>query len=418
MERVMEHKTMSMWKIVLSKRMLITFIMGFASGLPLLLTLSTLQAWMKDFQLDLGKIGLITLVGLPYSWKFLWAPAFDRFTPLALGRRKSWLLITQVALAISIAAMGTLNPSHQMLSLSIVAFVVAFLSASQDIVIDSYRREFLPEEELGLGSSVYVYGYRTAMLVSGAGSLILADHISWSQVYGIMGLCMIPTILCTLWSPEPEVPYYPPQSLRENVLQPFLEFFKRQGSWLILAFILLYKLGDVMATAMTMPFYQDLGFSKTDIGTITKLFGFWATIGGSFLGGVLIVRLKINRSLFLFGIFQCVSTAGFALLAHWGPSLIGLTLVILFENLAGGMGTAAFMAFMAAQTNKQFTATQYALFTSIMGIPRSLLSSPTGYMASSMGWTAFFIFCTLIAIPGVWLSQKLSAATANECKSK
>lgn len=387
--------------------MMITFVMGFSSGLPLLLTLSTLQAWMKDLNVDLGKIGLITLAGLPYSWKFLWAPLFDRFTPRFLGRRRGWLLLSQIALAISIAAMGIFDPAQNLLKLSFVALLVAFFSASQDIIIDSYRREHLPDQELGLGSSVYVYGYRTAMLLSGAGSLILADYISWRLVYLIMGACMFVPIIVTLWCPEPEVTEKPPFNFKESVVDPFVEFFKRHGAWTILLFILLYKLGDAMASAMTMPFYQEMGFTKTDIGAVTKIFGFWATIVGSFIGGLLIIRLEISRSLFIFGILQSISTAGFALLAHLGPSLIGLSSVILVENVTGGMGTAAFMAFMASQTNKKFTATQYALFSSLMGMPRNLLSSPTGYMAQALGWGPFFIFCTLIAIPGIWLVKRL-----------
>ena len=389
--------------------MIITFIMGFASGLPLLLTMSVLQAWMKDVQVDLGKIGLISLVGLPYSWKFVWAPIFDRFSLGKVGRRKGWLLLVQISLTTTIALLGQMNPAQNLILLAIVATFVAFLSASQDIVIDAYRRELLPNEELGLGSSIYVYGYRIAMLLASGGGLILADYVSWPMVYLMMALCMIPAIGCTLWAPEPKVMEKPPTNFKESVVDPFMEFFKRHGSLTILAFILLYKIGDTMASAMTIPFYMDIGFSKSEIGTITKLIGFWATLGGTFLGGLLIVKLKIIRSLFLFGIFQGVSTAGFAVLAIVGYSKILLTSVILIENLSAGMGTSAYMAFMAVQTNRKFTATQYALFTSLMGVPRTLLSAPTGYMANSIGWVAFFIFCTLVAIPGLVLIKKLDA---------
>ncbi|MCB0410336.1 MAG: AmpG family muropeptide MFS transporter, partial [Flavobacteriales bacterium] len=387
--------------------MFVTFFMGMASGLPLLLTLSTLQAWMKDSQVDLTQIGLITLVGLPYSWKFVWAPIFDRYTLFFLGRRRGWLLVTQIGLMVTIALMSLLNPLNQITLLVIAAAGVAFLSASQDIVIDSYRREILNDDELGLGSSVYVYGYRTAMLISGAGSLIIADKFSWSTAYLFMALLFIPAILCTILAPEPKVESKPPQNFKETVVEPFVEFFKRNQSILILLFILLYKLGDTMASAMTMPFYLDMGFTKTEIGAVTKLFGFWATIIGTFLGGVLIIKLKINKSLLLFGFLQGISTAGFAILSIMGNSIGTLTGVIFFENVSGGMGTAAYMAFMAQNSNKKFTATQYALFTSLMGIPRTLLSSPTGYMAEKMGWTWFFIFCTVIAIPGLLLIRPL-----------
>ncbi|MCB0384482.1 MAG: MFS transporter, partial [Bdellovibrionales bacterium] len=248
--------------------MIITLVMGFASGLPLLLTMSVLQAWMKDSNVDLGKIGLITLVGLPYSWKFVWAPIFDRFSLGAIGRRKGWLLLTQVLLALTIALLGQMNPAGNLTLLAAVAALVAFFSASQDIVIDAYRRELLPDEELGLGSSVYVYGYRIAMLLASGGGLILADHMSWASVYLVMAGCMIPAIACTLWAPEPQVEEKPPSNFRESVIDPFVEFFKRHGSITILAFILLYKIGDTMASAITIPFYMDIGFTKTEIGAI------------------------------------------------------------------------------------------------------------------------------------------------------
>ncbi|MCC7403446.1 MAG: AmpG family muropeptide MFS transporter [Bdellovibrionales bacterium] len=396
-----------MWKTLFSKRMIITFVMGFASGLPLLLTISVLQAWMKDANVDLGKIGLITLVGLPYSWKFVWAPLFDRFSLGRIGRRRGWLLLTQVLLTLTIIGLGQSNPAENLTLLAAMATLVAFLSASQDIVIDAYRRELLPDEELGLGSSVYVYGYRIGMLLASGGGLILADHYGYATTYLIMGLSMLPAIACTWWAPEPQVEAKPPSNFRESVIDPFVEFFKRHGSVTVLIFILLYKIGDTMASAITTPFYMDLGFSKTEIGAVTKLFGFWATIAGTFLGGVLIVKLKTKPSLMYFGIFQGVSTAGFAALAVIGYSLPALTAVIFIENLSAGMGTAAYMGFMAAQTNKKFTATQYALFTSLMGVPRTLLSSPTGYMAESMGWTGFFVFCTLIAIPGLILIRRI-----------
>ncbi len=396
-----------MLKIIFSKRMLITLVMGFSSGFPLLLTSSTLQAWMKDAQLDLGTIGLINLAGIPYSWKFLWAPLFDRFTPFKLGRRRSWLLISQIGVLLTVASMSLFDPTQHLKLLALAAVLVAFFSASQDIIIDSYRVEFLPNGEQGLGSSMFIYGYRIAMLTSGAGSLFLADHLSWPTVYQIMSLGMVIALFCTLLISEPSQQTPPPRNFKESVIDPFVEFFKRQGAWTILAFILLYKFGDAMATSITMPFYRDLGFSKSEIGAVTKLFGFWATLVGTFLGGLWILRLQIKRSLLLFGVFQAISTLGFAVLALYGHNLVGLSVVILLENLSGGMGTAAFMAFMATQTNKKFTATQYALFTSIMGTPRTLFSSPSGYLAQSTGWVLFFIICSLIALPALWLIRKL-----------
>lgn len=395
-----------MLKTIFSRRMLVSFIMGFACGLPLLLTITVLQAWMKEEGVDLTVIGFMSLVGLPYTVKFLWAPVMDRFTLHFLGRRRGWLLMAQIALIVSIAGLGFANPKNPWM-IAVAAFLVTFFSASQDIVVDAYRREDLADSELGLGSSLYVNGYRIGMLLASGGGLIMADHISFSMVYLIMAVCMLPGVLTTLFTPEPVVSAGTPGSLKEAVVNPLIEYFSRQGALWILAFILLYKIGDTMASAMTMPFYLDIGFSKTEIGAVVKLFGFWATVIGSLIGGVFMLRLGINRSLWIFGFLQAISTAGFALLAMIGHSIPALAVVIAFENLSGGMGTAAYVAFMGSITNKKFTATQYALLSSLMGIPRVLASAPTGYLAKHFGWASFFILCTLIAIPGILLLLKL-----------
>ena len=253
--------------------------------------------------------------------------------------------------------------------------MVAFFSASQDIVVDAYRREDLPDNELGLGSSMYIYGYRLGMLLASGGGLIMADHMPFSSVYLIMAVCMLPGIITTLMTPEPEASAGKPQTLKEAVINPLLDYFSRPSALWILAFILLYKVGDTMASAITIPFYLDIGFSKTEIGAVVKLFGFWATIAGAFLGGVLMLRIGIYRSLWVFGVLQALSTACFTVLARIGPSIPALSFVISFENLSSGMGTAAFVAYMASITNKRFTATQYALLTSVMGLARALASS-------------------------------------------
>ncbi len=396
-------------KSIASPRMLVALAMGFSSGLPLLLTLSLLQAWLQQKGVDLTLIGLVTLVGLPYTFKFLWAPLMDRWTPPFLGRRRGWLLITQVLLMASIAGLGLSDPLAHPLLLSFMALMVAFFSASQDIVIDAYRREDLRDEELGLGSSLAVNGYRVGMLLASGGGLILADHLPFSQVYLIMAALQGIGLVTTLLAREPKVAERPPRSLKEAVVAPFVEYFTRNNlAWGlgVLILILLYKLGDTMASALTMPFYLDLGFSKTEIGAVVKLFGFWATVGGGLLGGVMMLRLGINRALWIFGALQAVSTAGFALLAKLGPQVPALAAVITIENVTGGMGTAAYVAFMASLTNKRFTATQYALLSSLMGIPRVLLSAPTGFMAKHLGWEWFFIFCTLIALPGMLMLIK------------
>ena len=386
--------------------MLVSFLMGFSSGLPLLLTITVLQAWMKEEGVDLTVIGFMSLVGLPYTVKFLWAPVMDRFTLPFLGRRRGWLLTAQAAMICSTILLGISDPKNPWM-IAVAAFLVTFFSASQDIVVDAYRREDLADNELGLGSSLYVNGYRVGMLLASGGGLIMADHISFSAVYLIMAACMFAGVVTTLLTPEPVILIETPKSLKEAVFDPLTEYFSRQGAWLILAFILLYKMGDTMASAMTTPFYLDIGFSKTEIGTVVKLFGFWATIIGSLLGGVIMLGLGIYRSLWIFGFFQAISTAGFALLANIGYSVPALAGVIAFENLSGGMGTAAYVAYMGSITNRKFTATQYALLSSLMGIPRVLASAPTGYLAKNLGWTNFFIICTLIAIPGMLLLLKL-----------
>ena len=388
--------------------MLVALMMGFSCGLPLLLTISVLQAWMKEEGMDLTVIGMMALVGLPYTLKFLWAPFLDRFTLPFLGRRRGWLLVAQVALIFSIAGLGSTDPGNNPWMVAFAAFLVTFFSASQDIVVDAYRREDLPDAELGLGSSLYVNGYRVGMLLASGGGLIMADYIPFSMVYLIMAACILPGVLTTLLAPEPELTFGTPKSVKEAVADPLVEYFKRQGALWILAFILLYKMGDTMASAMTTPFYLDIGFSKTEIGAIVKLFGFWATIAGTLIGGVLMLRLGINRSLWIFGFLQAISTACFALLARIGHSVPALSGVIAFENLSSGMGTAAYIAFMASITNKRFTATQYALLTSLMGVPRVLASAPTGFLAKNLGWASFFIACTLIAIPGVLLLLKFA----------
>ncbi len=392
-----------MLRLIFSPRMLVAFLMGFSCGVPLLLTGSVLQAWMRKEGVDLTVIGLFSLVGIPYTLKFLWSPVLDRFSPPLFGRRRGWLLLFQVLLMAAIIALGLTSPRHAPWLVAAVAFLVTFFSASQDIVVDAYRREDLSDNELGLGSSLYVNGYRVGMLLAGSGGLILADHIPFRLVYLLMAASLSVGVLTTLFCREPEVAEGTPTTFREAVVQPFVEYLARDGALLILLFILLYKIGDQMASTMTTPFYLDLGFTMTEIGTIAKLFGFWATILGGLLGGILLLRLGINRSLWIFGILQAVSTAGFSLLALLGNSLAGLAGVIAFENLTGGMGTAAYVAYMASITNRKFTATQYALLTSLMGIPRVLASAPTGYLAQQLGWASFFLFCTLAALPGLYL---------------
>jgi len=398
----------SIIRVLFSRRILVAFLMGFSSGLPLLLTIGVLQAWMKEKDVDLTWIGMITMVQLPYTWKFIWAPVLDRFTLPFLGRRRGWLLIAQLCLIVSIITLGYSDPVKNAMTMVVAALMVSFFSASQDIVVDAYRREDLADEELGLGSSMYIYGYRLGMLLAGGGGMILADHMPYARVYLIMAACMVPGVLTTLLTPEPEVGAGAPRTMKEAVFNPMVEYFSRNNAVWMLVFILLYKVGDTMASAITTPFYLDLGFSKTDIGAVVKVFGTGATLAGAFLGGVILLRLGINRSLWIFGILQAISTAGFAILARIGYSIPALSGVIAFENLTSGMGTAAFVAFMASITNKKFTATQYALLTSLIGVPRTFASALTGILAKHIGWENFFIACALVAIPGMLLLLKFA----------
>ncbi len=383
--------------------MLVNFFLGISSGLPLLLIGSTLQAWMTDEKVDLKLIGLFSLVGVPYTFKFAWAPLMDRYVPRFLGRRRGWILITQILLALSVASLSFVSPAQGPGRVALLAVIIAFFSASQDIVFDAYRREVLSDQELGLGSSMGVNGYRIGMLISGAFALYLADQTTWHQVYLILAAIFLIFGIFTILAPNPVETIAPPSNLSEAVFAPLVDYFRRSGSIEILLFIVLYKIGDVMAANLTTPFYLNLGFTKTQIATIVKSFGLAATLAGTFLGGLCLLRWGIFRSLWVFGILQASSTAAFALLARVGPHHGLLTGVIAFENVASGMGTSAFVAFMGSLTNRKFTAFQYALLSSLIGVPRAILASPTGYMQSAMGWESFFLFCAIIAIPGMLL---------------
>ncbi|HTU01133.1 MAG TPA: AmpG family muropeptide MFS transporter [Candidatus Sulfotelmatobacter sp.] len=393
---------------IFSARMAVIFLTGFSSGLPLLLIGSTLKAWMTDARMDLTTIGLFSLVGLPYTLKFVWAPLLDRFTIPRLGRRRGWALLAQLALVALLAALAFTDPGHSPKAVGALALVIAFCSASQDIALDAYRREVLTDAELGLGSSLFINGYRLAMLFAGASALYLADQMPWRAVYLVMAFSMSLGILTVLLAPEPEVHRPPPGSMRHAVFAPFADFFRRTDAWWILAFILLYKLGDSMAGEMTMPMYLQLGYTKTEVGVVVKAIGFWATVAGGLLGGVLMLRLCIARSLWLFGAIQAISILGFAVLGRSGISLPMLGAVIGFENVSSGMGTAAYAAYMASITDKRFTATQFALLSSLMGVPRVIMGAPTGWMAKTMGWPWFFVVCALFAIPGMLLLLRIA----------
>lgn len=397
----------------LEKKMLVTLVMGFVSGVPLLLTITLLQAWLTDEGISKSTIGLFALVGLPYSLKFLWAPIFDKYIINALGRRRGWLLASQIALIVSIVGLGMTNPSLSAINVAILALFVTFFSASQDIVIDAYRRESLLDEEQTLGASAYVLGYRIGALAAGAGGLILADLISYQFVYMIMATIMVIGVVTTIIADEP-LQAAEPKTLKDAIIKPFTEFFDRKGfnsAVLILLFVLLYKVGDTMAHSLSTNFYLDIGFTKTEIGTVVKVFGLIATLIGAFLGGLISLRIGLYKSLIIFGIFQAVATLGFSVLASVGNYISVLMIVISLENLAAGMGYTAYLAFMANMTNKEFTATQFALMTAIMSIPRTFFSGSSGFLVEILDWQIYFIFCSLIAIPALIILMKIKGDT-------
>ena len=383
--------------------MLVCVFTGFASGMPFFLLIQLIPAWLRTSDVSLVDIGLVGLVTLPYSWKFLWAPLIDRLR-LPLGRRRGWMLLTQVALMLSIGCLGFVDPKHQMTLVVVFASLIAFLSATQDVAIDAFRREILPDEELGLGNSIHVMAYRIAGFVPGSLSFVLADHLPWVWVFWITAAFMAVGLMLSLAVTEPEDLSPPANTLRERVITPFTEYFQRVGlgtGLLAMLFLVTYKLGDNMATALSTPFYLDLGFSMTEIGVIAKNVGVWSSIAGGLVGGLLMLRLGINRALWIFGVVQMVSILGFAWLASIGYSLWWLAAVISFEYLGVGLGTAAFTAFIARESSRAFAATQFALFTALAALPRSIASSLTGFIVEDTGWVAFFLLCTLLAVPGM-----------------
>jgi len=396
------------WGVFTNRRVGVMLLLGFSSGLPLALTSGTLQAWLTVDGVDLHTIGLFTLVGLPYTLKFLWSPLMDRFVPPWLGRRRGWMIATQLALMLGIAAMGFSSPQHAPLTLAALALVVAFISASQDIAFDAYRADVLRDKERGFGAAVSVLGYRVAMLVSGAVALIVADHLGWQFTYILMAGLLAVGMVAALFGPEPEIDVTPPRTLKEAVVGPLQEFFARRGAVLLLLAIVLYKLGDAFAGTLSTAFLlRGVGFSLTDVGAVNKGLGTVAVIAGALFGGVLMVRLGLFRALLLFGILQAVSNLSFMLLAWVGKDYALLVTAVAFENITGGMGTAAFVAFLMALCNHRYTATQYALLSAFAALGRQYLGAPAGYLVEAVGWVEFFFITTLVALPGVWLLWKL-----------
>lgn len=391
-------------EIFRSRRVAVVFLLGFASGLPLALTGGTLQAWMTVSGVDIVTIGIFTLVGVPYTWKFLWSPFMDRYVPPFLGRRRGWIVVMQLLLMLTLATMGSLNPAAAPWALAGLAIIAAFASSSQDIVIDAYRTELLRPVERGMGAAASVLGYRLAMLVSGALALIIADQVGWNFTYHLMAGLMGLMVLATLWGPEPEVEAQPPKTITEAVVEPFKEFFSRRGSWLILLLIVLYKLGDAFAGSLTTAFLiRGVDFTPTEVGAINKGMGLIATLVGVVIGGGLMIRLGLLRSLMVFGILQAVSNLNFMWLAAVGKNYWLMAMAVGVENLAGGMGTAAFVALLMSLCNARFTASQYALLSALSAVGRVYVGPASGYLVEALDWVAFFGFTFVIALPGLVL---------------
>jgi PAT family beta-lactamase induction signal transducer AmpG len=404
------------WRDLLTKKMLICIFTGFTSGLPLFILISLLPAWLSTSGMDLKTIGLFALIQFPFTWKFIWAPLFDRFS-FGMGRRRGWLIIFQLLLLTTICSFGFIDPRSQLTIIAIISTVIAFFSASQDIVIDAYRRELLSDHELGIGNAIHVNAYKISSLIPGSLALILADSFDWEFVFIITGLFMLPGIFMTLLIKEPILKYGTPKTIKEAVIEPFKEFKNRKGikgAFLILLFIFLYKIGDSMATALATPFYLDLGFSMTEIGVIAKNAGLWPGIIGGLAGGIWMIKLGINRALWVFGFMQMFATLSFAWLALSGDSNIILAITVGLEFFAAGLGTTAFIAYIAKTTHPKYTATQFALFTGLASVPRTFTNASTGYLVEFFGWYHFFIFCFLIAIPGMLLLFKIAPWNQSE----
>jgi len=406
----------SLGRVYFNRRMAALLGLGFASGLPSIYRLlgSTLQAWLGDLNYDVKTLGLVALIGLPMALNFLWAPLLDRYTPpilgRRLGRRRSWLLVSQVLLMAAIAGLacaGPTRPGDPLRALAILGLVVAFVAATQDVVADAYRTDVLPDEELGAGAAVFVNGYRIAMLAAGGGALLLAQWLPWRAVYLILASGMLVGVAATLLSPRPEPEGIRPASLRAAVVEPFLDFLGRNGppgAIGVLGFVVLFKVPDAMAAQMTMPLLlTGLGFEKAQVGLIREWFGLLVLLLGAFAGGAVVAKMPLIRSLWLFGALQALSNLGFCVLAWTGKSLVLLAMVVAVENFCAGMVTVGFIAFLMSQCNRRYSAFQYALFTSLSALAGSVIGSGTGFLVEAMGYVPFFALSVAAAAPGMLL---------------
>ena len=398
------------------RRVASLFFFGFSSGLPLALTGATLAAWFTEVGASLTEIGLVSLVGLAYAFKFLWSPLVDRLPlPLLtrlLGRRRGWLLFSQFALAVALVGMATADPANLRGWTIFWAAIVAFASATQDIAVDAYRTEILEDEQLGAGAAVLVFGYRVAMVTSGGGALILAGTVGWGWAYCCMAVLMVVGIAAVLINPEPRsAREFRSQAgglemfvwFRDAVIGPFAEFMSRPGWIVVLLFVALYKYCDALLGVMAVPFYLNIGFSLAEVGVVSKGFGLAMTLAGAAFGGVLVARFGIARALLLAGFLQAASNLVFVCQAWVGYSVPVLVVTIGVENITGGMGTTAFVAYLSSLCNRSYTATQYALLSSMMAAARTFFASGAGWVVEQTDWIAFFLISTAAAVPSLLL---------------
>ena len=418
--------TLDTFMLYTERRLLFVFVMGFASGLPLLLTMGTLQIWLTEVGVSLTAVGLFALTGTPYTLKFLWAPLIDRVpVPLLsrrLGRRRSWMLVIQLGLMGAIVGLGFSDPATGPFRTAAFALAVAFFSASQDIVIDAYRIEILDPSQQGAGAAMTQAGYRFGLIVAGAGALYLADTVgSWSIVYAVMAVLVLVGVAAALFAPAPPGESlagagesHAALTLQAMVIEPFREFLTRHSlssAWVILAFILLYKFGDAFAGSMANPFFVKIGFSKIEIANASKIFGVFATLAGVFIGGVLVKQYGVLNTLLWCGVLQMLSNLMFAALAVVGHDVGFLYLTVGIENFTGGMASSAFVAYLSLLCNTAYTGTQFALLTSFMAFGRTWLSSTGGWLADHTDWVTFFVVSTVIAVPGLllllWMTKHL-----------
>lgn len=400
------------WKeILFSRKMLTCIFLGFSSGMPLYVLIQLVPAWLRSNEVDLATIGLFSLVSLPYTWKFIWSPLMDRFRLPFLGRRRGWALITQLALLLAIGTLGHFDPTESLQAIVVLVFLVSLFSASQDIVLDAYRRELLADDELGTGNSFFINAYRLSSLVPGALALILADYLPWSVAFWATAAFMVVGLATTLVIREVSDDALAPRTMKAAVIEPFKEFFSRGsvGSALaILSFMVLYKLGDNMAVALETPFFIDQGYSLTEIGSVAKIAKLWSAIAGGALGGIIMLKLSINRALWVFGFVQMGTILGYAWLSVAGHTLTGLFAMVSAEYVGVGLGTISLTAFIARETAKGFTATQFALFSSLFAIPRVVANASTGFIIEAIGYTSFFLLCTALAVPGMVMLLKVA----------